>query len=571
MQSGEDLVNGRVLPHIPQSLRVVDRHDAVPARLWFRPAGWIVCLHVEELTDRRTDRSAERFGHHVFHQQVAVFRETSFVSLGDHGFNRTMSELLISIDLGTTRLKIAAFGLDGTLQHLLVRRHEEHRQRFQGHERSWQGADDWWRDTVEGIRELHSVLDHRPVIGIGLTGRGGGAVFADAAGEVIADPWSDKRHQAEVEQLEDWGGEQPLPSYGLQLIAKYLWLKAHHPVMATAIHQGFFAKDWLLFRLTGAHLTDWTSGPDGPIWDERLITLGLPESLLPEPSLPWEQAGTLTRSTAGQLGLPVRTPVAVGAHDGLAANIGAGAIATGDCAITGGTHAVVRTVIADQPPGSHRFYGFPPDRHIVGGNALFTGRSADWFLDLTDRVAVEADRAARFGELDKAAAQVSVGADGVRFLPFLSGSVAPEARPAARAMFSGLRLAHGQAELYRALLEGGSFAIRGVFDQVCDWCGFPDRVRVTGGGSESELWMQILASTINRPIELTGRAVEARGAAVCLAVALGIHGDLGGAADAMIRVEGVIEPEPQLVDEYELIYRHWLQVNVVSRDLDPSG
>ena len=110
-----------------------------------------------------------------------------------------MSELLVSIDLGTTRLKVAAFTPDGTLQHLVVRRHEDHRLQHEAGERSWQIAEQWWEDTVAAVGELLQATPGQ-VVGIGLSGRGGAAVFADRSGEVVADPWSDSRHAVQVRQ-----------------------------------------------------------------------------------------------------------------------------------------------------------------------------------------------------------------------------------------------------------------------------------------------------------------------------------------------------------------------------------
>ena len=95
-----------------------------------------------------------------------------------------MSDLLLSIDLGTTRLKAAAYTSDGTLAHLVNRRHVE---RTDGTYR-WQSAEAWWSDTAGAVRELVQALPGRDFAGIGLSGRGGAAVFADGDGKVVSDP-----------------------------------------------------------------------------------------------------------------------------------------------------------------------------------------------------------------------------------------------------------------------------------------------------------------------------------------------------------------------------------------------
>lgn len=481
-----------------------------------------------------------------------------------------MSDLLVSIDLGTTRLKVAAYRHDGTLAHQVVSRHSEVTGTGdRGEPLRWQRAEGWWEDTVSATRELLAALPAHQVRGIGLSGRGGAAVFADGAGRVLVDPWSDNRHRDQSRTLAGWRkGGVWLSNYGLALIAKYLWLKDHQPELAGRITRAFYAKDWLLFRLTGEHVTDWTSGPDAAAWDPALAHWNLPATLLPTPALPWSLAGRLRPEAANLLGLEASLPVAVGAHDGLAANIGAGAIRPGDCALTLGTHGVVRQVTAARPAGAYRFYGVPPDRHIIGGNALLAGRSADWLVELVGREPPPAERAAAYETLERAAAAVPPGAGGVRFLPFLSGQVSPEVRPGARALFAGLELAHGRGELYRAVLEGAAFAMADIFDQVRAWCGEPDRIRATGGGAESALWMDLLTAMLDRPVGLGGPGVEGRGAAMCLAVALGWYPDLESAGKAMVRVVRETEPDPRLVARYRELREDWQALNRLSRELD---
>src|SRR5258705_13602217 len=103
--------------------------------------------------------------------------------------------------------------------------------------------------------------------------------------------------------------------------------------------------------------------------------------------------------------------------------------------------------------------------------------------------------------MDAAASTVAPGSGGVRFLPFLSGQVAPESRPGASAVFTGLRTSHDRSNAYRAVLEGGAFAIRAIFDQIRAWCGEPSMIRLTGSGARSKVWCEILANSIGHTLE----------------------------------------------------------------------
>ena len=467
-----------------------------------------------------------------------------------------VKEILLTIDLGTTRLKVAAFSPAGTLHQQLAKRHQDQVDDLGG----WQDADAWWADTIALVRKLRAGLGEHAVLGLSLSGRGGAGVFTDAAGVVLAQPWLDGRHRHWQRQVRDSAIGQGLSVYAAALLAKYLWLREQQPALAARIRRAFYAKDYLLYRLTGAHLTDWSSGPDGPTWPPAVLdTFAIDRGLLPTPALPWEIAGTLTAAAAAQLQLPAATPVAVGAHDGICANVGAGAGRPGDFAITLGTHAVVRAISRQPPPGANRFYGLPPDRHVIGGNALMGGRAADWFLDLVGTG--EADRVEAFARMDAAAASIPPGADGVRFLPFLAGQSAPRQRPDARAAFAGLMLHHGAGEAYRAVLEGTAFAVRQIFAQVEGWCGAPARVRLTGSGANSRVWVDMLAAVLGRPLEYSDQAVEGRGAAIFLAVALGRYPDFDKAADVMVPVLGVARPDPSTVAAYQVVFDDWRRLD----------
>ncbi len=443
---------------------------------------------------------------------------------------------LLAIDLGTTRLKVAAFAPDGRLLELAAKHHVEHREG----PRVWQSADAWWDDSVELVRR---VAHGRELLGISLSGRGGAGVFVDAAGRVVEDPWSDGRQRDELRDLRARG-------YAAALIARTLWLRKHAPERFANVRHALYAKDFLLYRLTGLAVTDQTSGPDAPEWDAELLARAdLDPKLLSAPALPWELAGSLTPSAAEELGCRAGTPVAVGGHDGICANVGADAGEPGAYAITLGTHGVVRAITRECPEGAERFYGLPPDRHVIGGNALMAGRALEWLAALWG--------GAELGALDALAARIPVGSAGVRFLPFLGGRRHPVRRPEVSASLSGLRLEHGRPEIWRAALEGTAFAIGEIFRQVRGWCGPPEVVRLTGGGAQSEVWSQILADVLDQPLETTDAAVESRGAAIFLAVALDLFTDVDSAAKAMVRVGRTYEPDPQRVEAYREVYASW--------------
>lgn len=487
-----------------------------------------------------------------------------------------MSErMLLAIDLGTTRLKVAAFDEHGRLLARDAARNREHRTIEDGVERRWQDPDEWWADAGELTRRLvdHPALDGYEVGGIGLSARANGFAAIDADGAVLAPSWSDGRHLDQLRVLHEWRASgYHLANYAAGLIAKWRWIEQNEPAIAERTARLLFAKDFLIYRLTGEAVTDPASGPDREDFDQRSIEgLRMSGDLLPRVAMPWTLSGEVTPEAAGVLGVPAGTPVGVGGHDGICANVGAGAGTAGAYAITIGTHGVVRAVTDELVAEGFRFYGLPPDRHVYGGDAVMAGRAADWFLDTWLGHPDEAGRADAFGAMDAAAMAVAPGSEGLRFLPFLAGQAAPELRPGASGAFVGLHDAHGRSEMFRAVLEGGAFALRAIFDQVRDWAGEPSVVRFTGGGGTSLLWPQIIVDTLRRPVEAGDGAVEARGAAMYLAVALGIYGDIDEASEAMVRVSRVVEPNTEQADRYDALYADWQRVNEALRPLDEAA
>ncbi len=477
-------------------------------------------------------------------------------------------DAILTYDLGTTRIKVALFSVRGRLIGQRAARHQE----FQHDDFSWQDADTWWSDTVRLTRELLMRMapgaKARRVIAISVSGRGGAAVFIGRDGTVIGQPWSDRRHKGELIALNEWRkGGAHVSNYAAALLAKKQWFAANEPARARQLRHVLYAKDFLIYRLTGNAVTDPSSGPDAGAWDADALEHTASANLVPRVAMPWDVAGPLDARAATALGLDAGIPVAVGAHDGICANVGAGAGYPGAYAITLGTHAVVRAIRREIPVGSFRFYGLPPDRHVIGGNAVMGGRAADWFLDLIFGTS-DRSRARHFKAMDAAAARVPAGAAGVRFLPFLSGQVAPAARPGASAVFTGLRTSHDRADTYRAVLEGGAFAIRAIFDQIHAWCGDPAVIRLTGSGSRSAIWCEILANVIGRPLEASDEAVEGRGAAIFAAVALGIFPDYDRAASALVHVKHRYIPDAALTSEYATLYRDWQTVADATQSLD---
>jgi xylulokinase len=148
------------------------------------------------------------------------------------------------------------------------------------------------------------------------------------------------------------------------------------------------------------------------------------------------------------------------------------------------------------------------------------------------------------------------GSDGVTFLPTLSGATAPRWNDRARGVYFGLSLNHRRGHLFRALLEGCSFALRDIVDRLDEMGLAGDEIRVVGGGARSGLWLQMKADVTGRPVRvLAVDEATALGAAMIAGVGAGTFRDLDEAVERLTILEPVVhEPDPGTASAYDDAY-----------------
>jgi xylulokinase len=179
------------------------------------------------------------------------------------------------------------------------------------------------------------------------------------------------------------------------------------------------------------------------------------------------------------------------------------------------------------------------------GVMLSAAGSLHWF-----RHALAAD--VTYDELTAEAGRWPPRAEGVTFLPYLQGERTPHADPDARAVFEGLSLRHDRGALVRAVLEGVAYGLRDSLELLRALGVQPRAGRASGGGARSRLWLEIVASVLGVPLELT--AVEegsAYGAALLAGVAAGAFASAQEAVEACVRVRGRVEPNAAWASAYE--------------------
>jgi xylulokinase len=241
-------------------------------------------------------------------------------------------------------------------------------------------------------------------------------------------------------------------------------------------------------------------------------------------------------------------PIAAGAGDQAAAAVGAGITGPGPLSVVLGTSGVVLAAtdrfLTDREGRVHAFCHAVPERWMVMGVMLSAAGSLAWYHETCNR---ELAYDAMLEEADG----VAPGCDGLTFLPYLAGERTPHADPHARGAFCGLSVTHGRGALTRSVLEGVAFALRDCLDVVHDAGAATTRGRVSGGGSRSRLWLRIVASALELPLEIMATDQgSAFGAALLGGVAAGVYRDLDEASAACVRVVEVVDPVAAWIEPY---------------------
>jgi xylulokinase len=317
-------------------------------------------------------------------------------------------------------------------------------------------------------------------------------------------------------------------------------------------------KDYVRFMLTGERATD-ASDASGTLlldvrardWSNEILdALDIPRAWLPRVFEGPAVTGTLRGEVASELGLPQGLPVAAGGGDNSAAAVGVGVVREGSVSTSIGTSGVLfahRDAFTPDPSGRvHAFCHAVPGAWHLMAVTLSAGGSLSWWRDRFD---------ADFPTLVGEAEGVDPGAEGLLFLPYLTGERSPHLDPHASGAFVGLTLRHGRAHMTRAVMEGVAFSMRDGLE-VMRGLGTPDEdMRAVGGGARSALWLALQADVYGRAVRRTEvDEGPAYGAALLAGVACGAFADAEEAsAQVRLRAE-VTEPDAARAARYDELY-----------------
>ena len=470
----------------------------------------------------------------------------------------TPPQVIIGLDVGTTGVKAAAFGLGPPWRGMAVRRYPLLRP-APGQE--VQDPAVIIAATTAALAECVATVGAAEVIGVSLSAAMHGLLALDADLRPISPliTWADERASQEAADLARQPAALDLqeitgtPVHPMTPMAKLVWFRHHDQATWEAARWWAGLKDYLLWWLTGTFATELSSASGTGLLDassRAWSPLALAASGVAPARLPEIMATTdvlpLGHRAAAAVGLAAGTPVVVGAADGPLANLGTGAINPGVAGLSLGTSGAIRVAV-DGPRTDSRgrlfCYALSDPVWVVGGAVSNGAEVLRWAEGvLGSGSSVGEDGASPPGEMPpQPTGPIAESSDGLVMLPFILPERAPMWDHELAGAYLGLRHHHSAANLRRATMEGVCMQMRLLLDRVDD-CHPVTSIRATGGAFGSKLWRDLMAAALDRPLIVVGdEDGTAFGAAALGLVALGAA---PGLHEALARLGGVSTGTP---------------------------
>jgi len=488
-------------------------------------------------------------------------------------------KMILAHDLGTTGNKASLFDSQGQARSSVFAGYGTQYPRPNWVE---QNPEDWWQAVCQSTRQLLAATHVAPaqIACVSFSGQMMGCVAVDRQARPLRSAliWADMRGTRQAQMLMDTvgmdavyriTGHRASPSYSA---AKILWLRDEQPDIFAQAHKFLHAKDFVVARLTGRFVTDYSDASGTNLydlqahdWSARILdALRLDPVTLPELHASTDVVGEVLPGIADELGLAAGTPVVIGGGDGPCAAVGAGVVREGATYNYIGSSSWIaiatRQPVYDPTLRTVTFAHLVPDMFTPTGTMQSAGGAYQWLRD--NFCLPEKDSAAQLKlnpyELMNLQAEKSTpGANSLLFFPYLLGERSPHWDPNARGVFFGLTMGHTRPDLIRATLEGITFNLR-IILEAFQQQGLPiEAVRVIGGGAQGRTWRQVMADIFGLPIQRPALLAEATslGAALAGGIGVGVYRDFH-LAESLTPVQDTAYPNPA----YRPLYDHLFEI-----------
>lgn len=428
-----------------------------------------------------------------------------------------------------------------------------------------QSADDWWQASITAIQQaLHKLNTVLRIDAIGLSGQMHGTVLLDDAGLPLRNAiiWPDRRSSDQVDEIHRRVGPErmieitgSIAATGFQA-ASLVWIQQNEPHLWKKTRRVLLPKDYLRWRLNGEYSTDPSDASGSGLMDsarrnwsqELLKVLNTDLQSLPQVVPSFKQAGVLQPDAAREIGLYAGIPIVVGAADTAASLLGAGITQPGQLLLTistGGQLLTPSEKFVTDPDGRLQTFcsALEPAPGCAAwylmGATLSAGKSLQWLLEAVFKL----KRQAGYSPLLALAEQSSIGAEGLSFMPYISGERSQGSSFQFPGAFIGLTNRHGRPQLVRAVLEGVVYSLYEKYLVLVEKGFHFEKIVLAGGGARSSLWTQIVADVFGLPVaKLQIEDQSAYGAAILAGAGTGIF-SIDEGAHSWRKLAAQVEPD----------------------------
>jgi sugar (pentulose or hexulose) kinase len=486
-------------------------------------------------------------------------------------------DLILSIDNGTQSIRSLIFDIHGKL---LAKEQVKFKPTYLSPEPGWAELppEKYWESLCTACQALwqKTKIDKQRIAGVSVTTQRGTVVNVDRSGKALrpAILWLDQRkidappstHPLWAMIFKAMGATQTIDFFVKEAEANWIYL--NEPEIWHQTHKYLLLSGYLIHRLIdrfvdsiGAQVGfipfDYKNLKWAPSWSWQWKHLPITPDMLPTLYPPGHILGQITSRAASATGIPEGLPLVAAAADKACEILGSGAIDPSIGCLSFGTTATMNVTHTKYIEHTRLIPPYPsaiPDCYSIEAQISRGFWMVSWFMEEFGHF--EKNQSQKSGVpveklFDQMIQNVPAGSMGLILQPFWSPGVKFPG-PEAKGGIIGFGDVHTRAHLYRAILEGLAYALREGKERIVKRTRIPlEKLRVSGGGSQSDTAMQITADIFGIPAERPHLyETSGLGAAIDAAVGLNLYPDFSSAIKEMVRTDKRFDP----IDENQHIY-----------------